>query len=372
MGVVLVVRTPDGRELAMKLLHRVARDFSGSEDTLRFVREARIASAVTSPHVVPVVDGGMDERTGAPFLVMERMKGFDLGACVQKTGALHPTVAVRVVMQAAKGLRAAHEAKVIHRDVKPQNLFLAHDTVGGVTVRVCDFGVAKGANLTAAITRTGKSIGTPLYMAPEQLLDAKHVDGRADVWGLGMTLYEALAGRSAHADARSLPDLAVAVMNNDTPPIQDLAPWLDPGLATVVHGALIRDEAARCPSMAALIRTLAPFAGGTDRLHKSMLCRVPDDIRSKRAARVAVPKKWAGGKPSVPPPAPPESSKVLPKDDDIALAATLAAPASIKVEPRTALPPTRLRSRGSLFVVLVGVTVVLGVVIGVATWWVAH
>lgn len=388
MGVVLAVKTPDGRLLALKVLQQSAKDFGGSEGLLRFVREAQVASSINSPHVVPIVDGGIDEVSGAPFLVMTLMSGIDLGACLGKVGCMHPTVAVRIAMQAARGLKAAHAANVVHRDVKPPNLFLSHGAAGDVTVKVCDFGIAKAVTSAEGITSTGSTLGTPLYMAPEQLMDAKHADARADVWGLAMTLYEALAGQPAHARCRSLPELAVALVNYDTPALQELAPWVDPGLATVIHGALLRDLPARCPSMAAFADALAPFMGGTDRLHVEMLQSLPDDFRTLRAPRVQLPKSWVGATPSVPPPAvkwgrAEESLPAVPEVSNseslMAFAETVVAPTAadpspvleLSQEPEVAPTPQVKRSESTsrrTVVVAGAVTVLLGIAVGLGVW----
>ena len=401
MGVVLAVRTEDGRQLALKVLHESADSFGGSEGLLRFLREAQVASSINSPHVVPVVDSGVDPITGAPFLVMTLLDGFDLGACLERVGCLHPTLAVRIISQAARGLRAAHAANVIHRDVKPQNLFLTQSAVGDVTVKVCDFGVAKPVSAAAALTSTGSALGTPLYMAPEQLMDAKHVDGRADVWGLAMTLYEALAGRSAHDQVKSLPALAIALVHKDTPPLQDLAPWVDPALATIVHGALLRDLPSRCPDMETFARALAPFTSGTDRLHVDMLRPIPDDLRRHRAQRAELPKRWIGMAPSMPPPAVEcgegganAPQPVVPSAPDagamLAFAETVAAPSALRgaeieaarqsaaahmaarqaaAAPIASVAPTKKSSPVLLIIVLAFVLVALGVGVGVAVWF---
>jgi len=390
MGVVLAVKTEDGRLLALKVLQQSAKDFGGPEGLLRFLREAQVASSINSPHVVPVIDGGIDETLGAPFLVMILMTGVDLGACLGKAGCLHPTVAVRIAMQAARGLKAAHAANVIHRDVKPSNLFLSHGAAGDVTVKVCDFGIAKAVTSAEGITSTGSTLGTPLYMAPEQLMDAKHVDARADVWGLAMTLYEALSGQPAHARSRSLPELAVALMNSDTPSLQDLAPWVDPGLATVIHGALLRDLPTRCPSMTAFADALVPFMGGTDRLHAEMLQSLPDDFRTLRAPRAELPKHWVGAMPSVPPPAvkwsraeeseSPSAPSNLPSSESaLAFAETVAAPSGVDASPARGLSlepssaqspqirPSESTSRLTV-VVAAAATVLLGVAVGIGVW----
>ena len=387
MGVVLVVKTSDGRHLALKVLQQLSSSLDGEEGLQRFLREARVSSSINSPHVVPVVDSGFDPITSAPFLVMTLLHGGDLAMCLEKVRCLHPTVAVRIVCQAAKGLKAAHVAGVIHRDVKPQNLFLTQSAVGDVVVKVCDFGIAKPATPVQALTSSGSMLGTPLYMAPEQLQDSKTVDPRVDVWSLAMTLYEALAGEPAHGGARNLSELVVGLIQGDTPPLQDRAPWVDPALATVVHGALLRELSARCPSMAAFADALAPFACGTDRLHADMLQPVPDELRRTRAPRAKLPTQWAKVKPSLPPPdapsveavatvEPPSATHRMDAQAMLALADTVGVPqdGGAAVVERQSAPvathPAAKKPISAVAMVSLAVLVaVVGLVVGLVLWF---
>src|SRR6185436_8125234 len=139
---------------------------------------------------------------------------------------------------------------------------------GDVMVRVCDFGVAK---LVADVdqvdlTATGSRIGSPLYMSPEQLRSSKHVDQRSDVWSLGTTLYEMLCGRAPFAQGESVAAIVMSVSTRDAPPLRNLAPWVAPGLARVVHRAIERDPERRFPSMTAFSDALFDYAAGEDQL----------------------------------------------------------------------------------------------------------
>src|SRR5262249_24458096 len=156
-------------------------------------------------------DAGTDAETCLPFLVMEYLEGEDVQHLIKRLGPLSPDLALRIVAQACLGLDRAHEARIIHRDIKPANFFLAKagfDTHPAQrVVKLLDFGIAKIApdpsydsGETAGLTRTGSMLGSPLYMSPEQARGHKDIDRRADVWSMGVVLYQALTGRTPHQD----------------------------------------------------------------------------------------------------------------------------------------------------------------------------
>jgi serine/threonine protein kinase len=280
-----------GRSVAVKvmLLDVGARSSDASK---RFLREARSAQKVKGPHAVAVLDVGVDASIGAHYLVMERLHGRDLGAVIQETSALAPEVAVGLVVQACEGLAAAHAMGIVHRDVKPSNLFV-HEDDGKLVVKVCDFGIAKqlatelqGVD-SADMTQTGGILGSPLYMSPEQARSAKTVDARTDVFSLALTLHEALSGLRPWAERSNMAEIIVAVVTEDVPSLADVAPWVDPRLAAVVKKALAREVALRTPSIAAFAEALRPFA--LDRpLVPSDLAPVPAERRGKAPAPPAV------------------------------------------------------------------------------------
>ncbi|MBI4704817.1 MAG: serine/threonine protein kinase [Deltaproteobacteria bacterium] len=293
MGVVYEAVSQSGRHVAIKvLLPEILKAF-GSEPQKRFDREARIASGFDTPHIVRVLDAGIDPVLRLPFMVMPLLVGLDLQELLVRLGPIHPTVAVRIVRQACVGLVAAHARGVVHRDIKPANLFLDHDRQGKVTVRLFDFGVAKWRRQDVALTRTGSLLGTPDYMSPEQISSPKSVDERSDVWSLALTLYEALADTPPFGGRSSMAEICLAVVSGEVPPLQEVAPWVEPALAAAVHGAALRDREARCPSARELADALRPFAGGADELSAQMLVGVPEEIRSQRAPRAVLPASWA-------------------------------------------------------------------------------
>lgn len=160
----------------------------------RFLREGRAALRIESDHIIRVMDVGISEQ-GAPFVVMELLQGSDVRSLLASDGPIPWREVVRIVLQALDAVGAAHDAGVIHRDLKPANLFLVQTLQNG-RVKVLDFGVSKitSDQKSSTLTSTEAMLGSPVYMAPEQMEDASRVDARADVWSLGVTMFEMMAG----------------------------------------------------------------------------------------------------------------------------------------------------------------------------------
>jgi eukaryotic-like serine/threonine-protein kinase len=233
-----------GRQVAVKLLGEALAGDGLAAERLR--REARAAARLLHPGVARVLDLGEDG--GRPYLVMELLRGESLADRLARAGPLPPAEAVRVVAAAAEALQAAHQAGIVHRDVKPGNVFLTGDG----EVKLLDFGIASAAN-EAALTGGGL-IGTAAYLAPERML-GHHATPAADVYALGVLLYELLAGRPPFA-ADSGMALAMAHLHARAAPLRDAAPGVPPALAAACEQALAKDPAARPPSAAALARLL--------------------------------------------------------------------------------------------------------------------
>jgi serine/threonine protein kinase len=310
VGVVYEALRADGRRVAVKVLLELG---DGEDDPAhlveRFTRESSILGGLDSPHLVHVLDAGVDLRSGKPFLVMPLLEGLDLRTLGRKVGPLHPTLAARIARQACLGLQSAHAAGIVHRDIKPGNVFLDHDRQGNVIVRLVDFGVAKDSDRGGELTQTGTLVGTPRYMAPEQLENARLADARADVWGLGATLHHVLTGAVPFADCHGLGAVCYALANRGFPHVQDLAPWLDPALVAIIHGTLVPHPEARCPSAAALRDALEPFTGGSDELSSGMLQGVPAEVRRRPAERAVLPSSWQSVAPAQPTPGVPDSGR---------------------------------------------------------------
>ncbi|HRI65422.1 MAG TPA: serine/threonine-protein kinase [Polyangium sp.] len=245
------------KRIAIKSLHLRAGLEPGSPEILRFEQEARIAGSLDSPHVAQVLDIEHDPTTGLPFLVMELLRGEDLQSLLDRVGPLPVDVALRITAQACAGLAAAHIAGVIHRDIKPANIFLAKQEKGRIVVKILDFGIAKIRRLPDAsgssealaapavsMTETGEMLGSPLFMSPEQVDGSKHVDGRSDLFSLGVTLFTMLAGKAPHADVKAFPMLLARLLNAPPPPIRTIAAWVPVDVEAFLQkaSALNRDD----------------------------------------------------------------------------------------------------------------------------------
>jgi serine/threonine-protein kinase len=283
MGAVYEAVSDDGQRVAVKLL-----DDAASRE--RFLREASAAKAIDSEHVVKTFELGVDEALGRPFLVMELCEGDDLASVLARAAPLAPEVVARIGVGAARGLAAAHAASVVHRDVKPSNVFLHRDGDGYV-VKVCDFGIAKTMGETDVerasleLTRTGGFLGSPRYMSPEQAKSAKNVDHRSDVWSLCVTLYESLTGRELWAGRSTLGEVIVAICTEPIEPLSKAAPWVQAGLARAVERGLERDPDRRWQSMDALAEELERCAGGRGRIGPEDLGRFDPPASARVGSR---------------------------------------------------------------------------------------
>jgi serine/threonine-protein kinase len=260
MGAVYLVRHLRTEErLALKLLHAsVAADMSALE---RFRREATAPAKVDSDHVARVVDADVaPELGGAPFLVMEFLRGSDLGQVLASRGRLTPREVVDYLGQAARALDKAHSLGIIHRDLKPENLFLAERDDGTASIKIVDFGIAK-VGATSAQTATGQMLGTPLYMAPEQLSGHHALVGpRTDVWAIGVIAFRLLAGRHYWV-ADSLPQLALMVTTQPMPRPSTLDPALGPAFDAWFSRCCARPVEQRFASVGEAVAALAGALG---------------------------------------------------------------------------------------------------------------
>jgi eukaryotic-like serine/threonine-protein kinase len=240
-----------GTQVAVKFMSPALAEEPGCAE--RFRREAMTTAQVKSPHVVQVFDHGVT-CGGAPYIVMELLDGEDLKRRVKRTGPLPPAVVARIIAQIAKALGPAHRLGIVHRDVKPDNLFVL-DVEGEPFVKVLDFGIAKHAEEDLAMTATGSVVGTPFYMSPEQLLGAKHVDFRADLWALGVVAYFLLVGRVPFP-GETLGSVAVAVQAAVFTLPSAARTGLPPSIDAWMQKALARDPAARFGSAKELAEAL--------------------------------------------------------------------------------------------------------------------
>src|SRR5688572_28495949 len=188
MGAVYdAIHSGTGRRVAVKLLRA---DLVASEKSrLRFVREARLAGGLASPHVAEVLDAGTDDTSGLPYIAMEFLEGDNLRVHLTRRGLLPVGLVLVIAAHVSAGLAAAHEAGVIHRDVKPANIVLCRDAHRNLLAKLIDFGVAKApADEDQVVTETGALVGSLPYMSPEQLRGGS-IDTRADLWSLGIVMH---------------------------------------------------------------------------------------------------------------------------------------------------------------------------------------
>jgi len=267
MGTVLAAEDiTSGAKVALKCL------LPGHHDdpaiVARFRREARATTRLRSEHVARVLDHGEapSPRGGPPllYLVMDRLEGADLREQIRTQGRIAAGRAAEYVSQACVGLAEAHALGIVHRDLKPANLFCTARPDGSVLVKVLDFGIAKFESPNASgdrleMTEHASTMGSLFYMAPEQVLDARSVDGRADIWSLGVVLYQLVSGQRPFSGAE-VTDVAFEILTGKPRPFAEAAPHAPPELASVVMRCLCHKRDDRWPNMVELARALAPFA----------------------------------------------------------------------------------------------------------------
>jgi eukaryotic-like serine/threonine-protein kinase len=323
MGVVVAAKHIHlGERVAIKFLlpHALARP----DVVKRFLQEGQAAAKMKSDHIARVRDVGTLDN-GAPYLVMEYLEGDDLGAVLRAKGTIAMEVAVGYILQACEALADAHSAGVIHRDLKPGNLFLTRKNDGTPVIKIIDFGISKvgvtGDGLppigTGEMTETAMMMGSPLYMAPEQMASARDVDGRSDIWSLGIILHTLLTGHPPFkaASVMQVYELIIA----GAPPLRSVLPGAPAGLEKILLRCLQKQRKDRYDNVADLAAALVEFGPAAAR------------DSAERTARILLVNT---GKGSEPPPRDPSAA-------ELAAAATPAPPdASVKPDP----PRAELRS----------------------------
>lgn len=257
MGVVLAARhLALGELVAIKLLRAGGAD--NGEAYERFLREARAAARLRSENVCRVHDFGR-LADGQPYMVMDYLEGIDLADVVARRGPLPVVEAAEYVAEACSALTEAHALGIIHRDLKPSNLFLTPRVEGGVRVKVLDFGISKiNDPASSALTATGAMLGTPLYMSPEQLVQTSSVDRRADIWSMGVVLYELVTGTWPFFD-EALPIIIAKTLNAEPAPPSSLRNNLPLALERIILRCLRKNPGDRPESAQALAGELRAF-----------------------------------------------------------------------------------------------------------------
>jgi serine/threonine protein kinase len=278
MGVVLSARHLKlGQIVAIKVL--TVREDQQKDAVERFLREGRAAAGLGSDHVVRIYDvGQLDD--GTPFMVMERLHGQDLAAVLTERGPLPVDEAVEYIAQATMAIAEAHEAGVVHRDLKPSNLFLTQRSDGAACIKVLDFGISKQLSmfesntLRGDLTQTRQVMGSPAYMSPEQVRDARSVDHRTDIWALGTTLYELLT-RHVAFDADTLPAVCAAIAADPPTPLEVHRADVPSVVADIVMRCLEKVPTKRYQSARELLSVLRAYQGRPDKLVSSRNGQAP-------------------------------------------------------------------------------------------------
>lgn len=259
MGTVFAARHGElGQLVAIKVLHS-----SASSSGARFLREARISAGLSSEHTARVFDLGRT-GSGAPFLVMEHLEGEDLSRVVGR-GPLPPALALEYALQICDALAEAHAAGVVHRDLKPSNVFVTRRADGSPCLKVLDYGISKriappGTEESHSLTERHSLLGSPAYMSPEQLRQSKDVDARADIWSLGVLLYELLTGHRPFK-APVLSALSVSIAADAPSPPSSVNAAVPAALDRAIMRCLSKDPGARFASAAELAAELRGPSG---------------------------------------------------------------------------------------------------------------
>jgi serine/threonine protein kinase len=268
MGLVVeAVHVKLGKRVAIKLLRP---DVPCRRTAVRrFLRETRIASQLRSKHIVQMYAAGELQR-GEPFLVMELLEGEDLGERLEWEGSLAARDAVDLVLQAARGVAAAHARNIVHRDIKPENLFVTREADGSEVVKVLDFGLSKvrqridsdaeAEALSAELTGPTTKLGTCPYMPPEQWMCSRDVDARGDVWALGVVLFELISGERPF-DARGIGALMHKILNGERQQLSELVAGVPAALDAIIDRCIAVNPDDRFADASELVEALEAVVG---------------------------------------------------------------------------------------------------------------
>lgn len=264
MGLVIAARHLQlGQTVAIKLLKLPDDEERRDEAIGRFLHEAQAAARLQTDHVVRIYDVGQLE-SGLPFMVMELLVGSDLDSVLEERGPLPEAEAVDLVLQACAGIAEAHQMGIVHRDLKPSNLFVTRRSDGLPLLKVLDFGISKqvtdpdSGEAVPTFTNARTLMGSPNYMSPEQIRDARRVDARADVWAMGIILQELITGAQVF-EADSFPGVCAAIIADPPLPVRSLRPDVSEKLESIIARCLQKDPQLRYQSIAALQADLAPL-----------------------------------------------------------------------------------------------------------------
>ncbi len=291
-GVVFEASCFDGSKVAIKTLRPC---FVNHIDLgVRLRREAEVSRRVGHPGIVKVLDEGV-LQDGSPYVVMPLMYGESLARLLLRNTELADAEVAVIASRVAAILHSAHVTGYVHRDVKPEHVLLNTSATGDLTVHLLDFGVCASETAPEEEKKRecGKVFGTPSYVSPEQASGKADVDGRADLFSLGIVMFEALSGRVPFSGP-TVSKLLIRIIRDDAPRVRDVQESVDPGLDLVVSSLLARDPKDRLPSARALSRALAPFVGirrETERRIASMLHETSHVADTAPTVRCTVPEQ---------------------------------------------------------------------------------
>jgi serine/threonine protein kinase len=234
------------RKVAIKVLH----DFAAKNETAvqRFVQEARVVATLSHPNIAQVLDGGVDPQHGV-FIVMERLDGQTLQQWLDEHGAMDLRSVERLLVPVMNAVAVAHDHAVLHRDIKPDNIFLARQSDGTTLPKLLDFGLAKlGTNTLLDRTKSGSLVGTPSYMSPEQTRGEQEIDARSDVWSMGVVLYQSLTC-ALPFEGNNIPSIVAGVLTAQPVAIDQHRQGLPKALVDIVAHTLEKDRDQRVASM---------------------------------------------------------------------------------------------------------------------------
>jgi serine/threonine-protein kinase len=319
MGVVYAAQHAfTNRHCAVKVLHKNHSTVPGYAE--RFLREARAAAEIGHPSVCDVYDAG-EEPDGTLYIVLELLEGRDLGDAMEEVLPIREIVEIGI--QTLDGLEAAHGRGIIHRDVKPENVFLTRDERGNLRVKLLDFGVAKNVRRGGSLytTQQGHVVGTPYYMAPEQAA-GDEIDRRADIWSTGAMLFHVLAGQPPF-DADNYNKLILKLISQKPPSLAAVTKGLPDWLVSMVDGALRTKPSERWQSasqMAEGLRNEGAAPLGLDwEEYENATTRTPSPFKSDELDSLAPPPGLSAG--GTPKPQPLPSTPPVPRDLDIDIVA---------------------------------------------------
>jgi eukaryotic-like serine/threonine-protein kinase len=252
----------------------------------RFLNEARAAAALHSEHVAHVLDCGR-MPSGVPYMVLEYLEGTDLAKALKNDGPLPTQRAVDYALQVCEALAEAHSKRLVHRDIKPDNLFLTAGPGGVTVIKVLDFGVSKQLeSQNPSLTDDNQGIGSPHYMSPEQMTTPSEIDARSDIWSLGAVLYELIGGHTPF-DGNTVPEVCAKVVTIEPLPLHRHAGNVPRRLEAVIMQCLEKDRDKRFADVGELADALVPFASVEGAASAEVVARILGRLPTRRRAMLS-------------------------------------------------------------------------------------